>query len=286
MLLVASCDYFGERPIQNGSGDVKEIITLSDSIREQIIKQDSLYAGLIAKIDTLTWELNENKQKNVDIQQDVDKLKKPGNLWFYVTIIALIFAIIAFVVVINKPSKKIIDERFKKYEEKLKDLSQQRNGIGQSYRNTGGNSRNVSQNSPYTQQLESRLLKIERTINDLKNDKRAQDNNLCDNNKERGFAEEGYATINSGRYFLDISDYKKEVSVFKIELKSSIDGEFDIISLDKIKNRNGWQDVVEYTGNSTMADATNYKVIDKGICKKIADNVWEVTRKLKIKISK
>ena len=96
----------------------------------------------------------------------------------------------------------------------------------------------------------------------------------------------GYANINSGVYFMELFDYKQETCVFTINFKGEDRGEFDIISLDKLKSRNGWQEVVEATGNCTLAEANEFTRLDCGKCRKIDSNVWEVTQKLKIKIRK
>lgn len=282
MLLVASCDFFEDNPIQNVSNESPEN-TETQNGASQSENEDSL---LTAKIDSMmSSKLSMTNDEIKDVQKKVDNLETSESTLRYIIIIALIIAIIAFIVVIKKPSKKIIDKLFKGYNEKL---SERINNIEQAYWAVGGNSRSVSQRSLYAQQqIEARLSQIESSINDLKNDKSTPDVNSCANNRGYDFAKEGYTSINSGRYFMDVSDYKKETSVFRIEFKNQFEGEFDIISLDKIKSRNDWQDVVEYTGNCIMADAGNCEVVSKGICKKISnDNAWEVTRKLNIKISK
>ena len=94
----------------------------------------------------------------------------------------------------------------------------------------------------------------------------------------------GYANINSGNIFTKIFDSAQESCVFSIKFKSATKGEFNIISLDKIKSRNMWQEIVEYTGS--IEDATSFKVEDYGICEKYDDVTWQVTKKLKIKLQK
>lgn len=97
----------------------------------------------------------------------------------------------------------------------------------------------------------------------------------------------GYAKINTGKYFTEILQSGNEVCVYKIDFVNDIKGEFDIVSLQKIQSRNDWQAVVEYSGNCTISEAQQYSVEEPGICeKKKGQNVWEVTKKLKIKISK
>ena len=96
-----------------------------------------------------------------------------------------------------------------------------------------------------------------------------------------------YAKLNSGKYFLELSESNQEGCVFKINYNTSLNrGEFCIISLDKIKSRNGWNEVVDYSGNCVMKEATDYRLVEKGLCEKLTDGTWEVKRKLKITITK
>jgi hypothetical protein len=102
-------------------------------------------------------------------------------------------------------------------------------------------------------------------------------------NVENRTTKVGYANINTGKYFTKILDSSQETCVFSINFMSETKGEFTIISLDKIKSRNGWQEVVEYTGS--IEESTSFKEVDKGICEKVDDITWEVTRPLKIRLT-
>ena len=92
-----------------------------------------------------------------------------------------------------------------------------------------------------------------------------------------------YAKNDADVYFMKIYESNQEGCVFKIELTSPTTGTFDIISLDKIRAMNGWQQKVECSGIS-IKDAPDYRVEEKGICEKIDNNTWKVTKPLKIKL--
>lgn len=94
-----------------------------------------------------------------------------------------------------------------------------------------------------------------------------------------------YAGTNTGDYLVEISDSRQESSVFSIEFRNETDtkGEFTIISLDKIRSRNGWQHIVECSGCS-INDATRFSLEGKGVCEKVDTTTLKVTKKLKIKL--
>ena len=139
--------------------------------------------------------------------------------------------------------------------------------------------------------LEEELFKTRNELNRLTNQSQTE----CYKEKEHSsvkapadvIKKSGYAKINTDKYFTEIYQSNNEVCVYKIDFISDNKGEFDIISLQKVKSRNDWQSIVEYSGNCTISEAQTYSVIEKGICeKKSGENLWEVTKKLKISISK
>lgn len=89
----------------------------------------------------------------------------------------------------------------------------------------------------------------------------------------------GYANINSGNIFTKIFDSAQESCVFSIKFKSANKGEFNIISLDKIKSRNMWQEIVEYTGS--IEEATSFKIEDYGICENTMMSHGKLLKNLK-----
>ena len=62
-------------------------------------------------------------------------------------------------------------------------------------------------------------------------------------------------------------------------------GRFNIISLDKIQSRNDWQQKIECSGIS-IKEASDFRIEEEGLCEKIEENTWQVTRPLKIKLRK
>lgn len=306
--IVSSCDIIGGNEPQR-EVEVKQIVELPDTVKQHLIKQDSLYSGLIAKIDTLTNQLNASQQNIAQLQKDLDKLESPESFWNYMTVGAIILSLLSIVLVIflrsNALSENDVCKSVKDYLDNSRRLNElQRKVLDlERVKNSSSNSKYMP-TGPVSRKAEDRIAYLEGKINevfDVVNRHDAQiKNSGCMTSaypstspstpskpKQPEFSKDGYAKLNSGAYFLEIMDSNQEGCVFHINFKSESKGEFDIISLDKIKSRNGWQEVVETTGNCTMEDATSYKVENKGICEKLSDGkTWEMKRKLKIKISK
>ena len=97
----------------------------------------------------------------------------------------------------------------------------------------------------------------------------------------------GYAALNSKAYFMNILSSNQEGAIYKIEFKSENKGEFDLISLDKIKSMDGWKDVVDTMGDCVLEKANDYSVVEKGVCERTSDGkTWKVVKKLKIRLKK
>ena len=73
--------------------------------------------------------------------------------------------------------------------------------------------------------------------------------------------------------------------MFKLTFTSQTKGKFNIIALDKIQSRNDWQKKVECSGVS-IKEATDFRLEDEGVCEKIDENTWKVTKPLKIRLIK
>jgi hypothetical protein len=95
----------------------------------------------------------------------------------------------------------------------------------------------------------------------------------------------GYARIDYEAYFTTIYDSNQEGCAFKITFKNETQGEFTIISLDRISSSNDWQQKIECSGVS-IKDASDYRIEEYGVCKNIGNNTWEVIKPLKIKLFK
>lgn len=97
----------------------------------------------------------------------------------------------------------------------------------------------------------------------------------------------GYAKVNSSKYFVEIFNSQHEDCVYKINFVNKEEGEFDIISLSKIKTINDLKEVLDLaSGSCLLNEASSHIVVERGRCKKIDDNTWEVTKKLVIKVFK
>ena len=53
----------------------------------------------------------------------------------------------------------------------------------------------------------------------------------------------------------------------------------------QIQSRNDWQKKVECSGVS-IKEATDFRLEDEGVCEKIDENTWKVTKPLKIRLVK
>jgi hypothetical protein len=84
---------------------------------------------------------------------------------------------------------------------------------------------------------------------------------------------------------MSIYDSNQEGCVFKITFTSPTSGRFNIISLDKIQSRNDWQKKVECIGDS-IREASDFSLVEEGICEKIDKDTWIVTKPLKIRLKK
>ena len=80
----------------------------------------------------------------------------------------------------------------------------------------------------------------------------------------------------------------EEIKLFrKVYAEGKEEGEFDIISLGKIKTINDLKEVLDLApGSCLLNEASSHIVVEKGRCKKIDDSTWEVTKKLVIKVFK
>ena len=295
---ITSCDLFdGETKSSSDSKDTTTIVVLPDTVKQKIVAQDSLMKALVAKIDELTNELNSSKENISLLDKSVKDLKSPKATWGYMSLAAIVIAIISLILMLFRP-KGIKEERvYEIFEhcldksERVKKLTVNVNTLLNSQRSAKSNQQNVTLSSD----IESRLLKLESRIqqmgNGFNNHPEAHSSQTSSNYREPSqrrieteYQRTGYANINFGKLFTKILDSNQEGCVFSIKFKSQTKGEFTIISLDKIKSRNGWQEVVEYTGS--IEDATSFKLEDIGVCEKIDENTWEVTRPLKIRLLK
>ncbi len=292
ILTMSSCDFFSDK---KSCQDAEEIATtvegFSKEIKDKIAAQDTLMNVLVFKVDTLTQALTQVQKENAELKAQVTKLESPKSTWGYMTIASLALAIVALIVSLLKNGlrEKDFSKFFSQNLEKSQRMQELVKNVNQLMLDSS-NSKVVQSVNKIDVRLKSVEAELSRLSSKLSKDydkantpvahRQEQQSQL----KNQEYLIKGYANINSGPIFTKIFDSAQESCVFSIEFKSSTEGKFNIISLDKIKSRNGWQDVVEYKGS--IEDATTFQVEEFGICKKIDDVTCQVTKKLKIRLIK
>lgn len=296
ILTLSSCDFFSEKqPIQDSVDSAAPVEGISQEIKNKIAAQDTLMNALVLKVDTLAQALSQAQKENAELKVQVAKLESPKSTWGYMTLASLAIAIIALVLSLLRKglSREKVDEIFCNNLDKSKRIAELKVAVSQLQSGLNGNRVSLSVNTSL-QNLDTRLRSVESSVSRLSsktNETQNSSNPSVTHHQEQlrqtkdlEYLRMGYANINSGNIFTKIFDSAQESCVFSIKFKSANKGEFNIISLDKIKSRNMWQEIVEYTGS--IEEATSFKVEDYGICEKYDDVTWQVTKKLKIKLIK
>lgn len=296
ILTLSSCDFFsGKQPDQDSVDNAAPVEGISQEIKNKIEAQDTLMNALVLKVDTLAQALSQAQKENAELKVQVANLESPKSTWGYMTLASLGIAIIALVLSLLRKgiSREKVDEIFSYNLDKSKRIAELKMAVIQLQSGLNSNRTSSSVNTSL-QNLDARLRSVESYVSRLSSKANESQNssNLSVTHrqeqlrqtKDLEYLRMGYANINSGNIFTKIFDSAQESCVFSIKFKSANKGEFNIISLDKIKSRNMWQEIVEYTGS--IKEATSFKVEDYGICEKYDDVTWQVTKKLKIKLIK
>lgn len=296
ILTLSSCDFFSEKqPVQDSVDSAAPVEGISQEIKNKIAAQDTLMNALVLKVDTLTQALSQAQKENAELKVQVAKLESPKSTWGYMTLASLVIAIIALVLSLLRKgiSREKVDEIFSCNLDKSKRIAELKVAVSQLQSGLNSNRASLSVNTSL-QNLDARLRSVESYVSRLSSKANETQNSSNPSvthrqeqlrqTKDLEYLRMGYANINSGNIFTKIFDSAQESCVFSIKFKSANKGEFNIISLDKIKSRNMWQEIVEYTGS--IEEATSFKIEDYGICEKYDDVTWQVTKKLKIKLIK
>lgn len=275
-----------------------KIKNLSDSINNTTVTQDTINGALNANINDLQNKLNNLNDSIKSLNEKITSInksnesKQPQNgLSTVLSWCSLVIAIIALALVWSFPKRfykdklrYILHKDFDKSNQKIQEINEKLNLLAKKQTTT-------NQNNKQYEELERRIKALE-VANNRGNSSISRNIANTSSNRETVHQEVNtqkvvYAKLNSGKYFLELSESNQEGCVFKINYNTSLNrGEFCIISLDKIKSRNGWNEVVDYSGNCVMKEATDYRLVEKGLCEKLTDGTWEVKRKLKITITK
>lgn len=299
-----SCELFDEEQVHN---QTTQNVEKNDErpIDNNIIGQDSLPEDLAAKVNELTLELDKTKKEVNRLQNLINESKSPSFIPFLIFIIILIF-FIALIIIYIKLGGKISYQDFdsmignkitNRVGNDLFNLSTRIRNLEHDVAYLGG-SNNTSNDSVNSSGLDNRIAILEKKMYIL--EKKSLTHNSPESytpvpmktiNKEEPKEYQmpskiGYANINNKTYFMEVLNSSKETCVYKITFKTQDSGNFDLISLDKIKYRNGWDEVIDYEGDCSMEEASSYVLIEQGEIKKLEEGIWEVTKKLKIRVSK
>lgn len=267
------------------------IDTLSQDLKRHLVKQDSLSKELLQKIDTLTIELNSAKAETESLKNSIAEQNNPNFLWDVLPlIIGIISLLIALVVGFCTRHDLEKDEVYGIINQHLNKLGLDRNFRDkiQSFMNNYSlqkSTKVVQEGSNYL--LENKVASLEKEIAELKKARTTISATQNVVSKGESISPTSlYANMNSQEYFTDVVTSNQGTCVFVIRLVSQTKGDFDIISLDKIKQRNGWERIVDYKGDCTINEAKDFKTDRKGKCEKLSDGTWKVVENLKITIYK
>lgn len=286
---LSSCCFFENEKSSKETTEVKTIVELPDSVKQKIVEQDALMTELLNKVDTLTAELNATKTENAELKEKVTELKNPKKTWAYVSICAFILGLVAIIMIRIKEKnvKKILCTS----SGSIKDLQVKMWNLLSSQHNN----RTPQSSSSYGVNYDDRLRMLEEQVSQVVAAFKASNGigqsvthpstDVPKPHIEPEYQKVGYAKNDKDTYFTTIYDFNQEGCVFNISFTSPCKGKFNIISLDKIQSRNDWQQKVECSGIS-IKEASDFRVEEYGICEKIDENTWQVTKKLKIKLLK
>ena len=291
-IFCTSCEWFND-PEKQDKADVTKLEGISPALKQRLNEQDSLYSELVSKIDSLTAGLNQSKR---DIEELQSELKSPSRILACLVLFALLLSIIAIVLSMIRTNKKVdkweVKDVIKQVVKQVKDLEFRMTRAEGDIKGIGkGSVPTSSFVDKRLSDLDLRLSRIEKNDSSESSNRSLYVNQIPTNtvtNQESETNRKEYAKANSGKFLVQITDSQQEGCVYVINSINKEEGEFDIISLAKIKPVNDIMDVVELApGSCSIENAMNYNVIEKGLCKKVEGKpVWEVTKKLIIKVTK
>lgn len=279
LLSMVGCSSTSESS-DNGAKESTE--SVSEALNRHLIKLDSLSEELGQKVAALTSELKEAKSEIESLKNRDEKKNK------ILSLLSIAIGAVALVGVICLCFRKKGGLKKGEVEDIINNCLRKQGFLeARDYVQLMMNSRNQYK-SANVDFYGSRVVKLEQELERLKNEKRQMQQRKLEGSQTMSpvATKYLYAKINSDEYFVNVTESKQDTCVFLIELKSQTRGEFDIISLDKIKQRNGWEKIIKYTGDCGISDAKSYKTIQRGRCEKMSDGTWKVVDKLEISINK
>ena len=293
---LSSCDFFSEKQSGQDAVDSDTIVGgVSKEIKEKIAAQDTLMNALVQQVDTLAQALSQVKKENAEQKDQIADLKSPKSTWGYISFGAFILGLISLIISILKPkgiSKKRVYDIFEECLDKSCRIHELQETVKKILSSLPNNRKSHTSSSSYAPSLEGRLGQLEYQINEvikkITNPATQPVSSRHDSTRsgdEHEYQKIGYAKVDTDKYFTTIFDVNQEGCVFKLTFTSPTKGNFNIIALDKIQSRNDWQKKVECSGVS-IKDASSFQIEEEGICEKIDENTWKVTKPLKIKLIK
>lgn len=298
IVAVSSCNFFGEDYPQNDdSKKLSSIEGLAPEIKEHFVAQDSLMKDLVNKVDTLAAALNQTQKENSELRGIIENIQSPRSTWAWMSIGAITLSVIALLLTLFRRGlnehevRAVVNDRMDS-SQRIKDLIYNvnilKNDAQRNSRNTQSNSSSSQNADMRLRQVEKKLEEIVHYINEQQQNVKEQTSIQRQETRKSNQIETqrvGYARIDYESYFTTIYDSNQEGCAFKITFKNESQGEFTIISLDRISSSNDWQQKIECIGVS-IKEASDYRIEELGVCKNIGNNTWEVTKPLKIRLFK
>ena len=301
----------GERDLKEIEDKIREInanINLlfqkADSLKQAVIQvqnataaveeKDTLMNGrLSTRIDSLAQELSLTQSK-----KQVKGSKDADGAWGKLSLATLVLAIVSLVLTIFLFRKRIGEEEITEIFKHNLDESTRVNKLQADVDRLDAEREKMSRQIKEVLDSRPRIDKTPRPSQSIgepshsaptpspatsRSGGRPSEQPKC---KQPRYFGKKYMKNNTDKYFTQILDSDQEVCAFFVEFTSEHkhQGEFSIISLDRIKSKDGWEKVVDCTGCS-KADATSFTVLERGICVE-SNGLLEVTKNLKINLIK
>lgn len=298
IMALSSCNFFGEDNTKNDdSKKLSSIEGLAPEIKEHFVAQDSLMKDLVNKVDTLAAALNQAQKENSELRGKMESIQSPRSTWAWMSIGAIALSIIALLLTFfrrglnEQEVRAVVGDRLdssQRIKELIFNVKTLKNDAQRNSRSTQSGTSSSQNTDMRLRQVEKKLEEIVNYINGQQQNVQMQTSTQRQETRKPNQTETqrvGYARIDYETYFTTIYDSNQEGCAFKITFKNESQGEFTIISLDRISSSNDWQQKIECSGIS-IKEASDYRIEELGKCRNIGNNTWEVTKPLKIRLFK
>lgn len=256
-----------------------------ESSSDEIETEKANTAKLTQKVDSIEKDVCAFMEKVNELEKGVKHQETILDKALPIAGVSLSFVtIIALWIVYHRLSKKIrkLEGDVSSYERQLNFLNARKTNEANSTPYRPGPYQQAYPQEVAIKELENRIQKLEQGL--LVNEKQDVSNKEKNTSQTTSIHTE-YAMHTKTDIFGDVTSSKQEGSFYVITSTQDGKGKFNIISLAKLQNQDGWDKAIECEGDCKIAEATNFNVESLGLCEKV-DGEWKVTRKLKIKIFK